>query len=51
MNLNTIELKVLLSSLQSLSSKEENKLNNEYCSVPSLYNKIFSEIEKMESCK
>lgn len=51
MNFNTSELKVLLSSLQSLSNRDEIKLTNQYCSVSSLYNKIFTEVEKVESFK
>jgi hypothetical protein len=47
--LNVHEIGVILSALQLLDLREENKIAREYGSVPALYNKLYSLYEQMDS--
>ena len=47
-NLNVHEIGVILSALQELNLREENRIAREYGSVPALYNKLYSVWEKMD---
>jgi hypothetical protein len=47
--LNVHELGVILSALQELNLREENRIAREYGSVPALYNKLYSIWEQMDS--
>ena len=46
--LNVHEIGVILSALQELNLREENRIAREYGSVPALYNKLYSVWEKMD---
>ena len=48
-NLNVHEIGVILSALQELNLREENRIAREYGSVPALYNKLYSLWEQMDS--
>jgi hypothetical protein len=48
-NLNVHEIGVILSALQELNLREENRIAREYGSVPALYNKLYSVWEQMDS--
>lgn len=48
-NLNVHEIGVILSALQELNLREENRIAREYGSVPALYNKLYSIFEQMDS--
>ena len=48
-NLNVHEMGVILSAIQELSLREENRIAREYGSVPALYNKLYSIFEQMDS--
>ena len=48
-NLNVHELGVILSALQELNLREENRIAREYGSVPALYNKLYSHWEQMDT--
>ena len=47
--LNVHEIGVILSALQELNLREENRIAREYGSVPALYNKLYSLFERMDS--
>ena len=47
-NLNVHEIGVILSALQELNLREENRIAREYGSVPALYNKLYSYWERMD---
>ena len=47
--LNVHEIGVILSALQELNLREENRIAREYGSVPALYNKLYSVWEQMDS--
>jgi hypothetical protein len=47
--LNVHEIGVILSALQELNLREENRIAREYGSVPALYNKLYSYWEQMDS--
>ena len=47
-NLNVHEIGVILSALQELNLREENRIAREYGSVPALYNKLYSVFERMD---
>ena len=47
-NLNVHEIGVILSALQELNLREENRIAREYGSVPALYNKLYSVWEQMD---
>jgi hypothetical protein len=47
--LNVHEICVILSALQELNLREENRIAREYGSVPALYNKLYSVWERMDS--
>lgn len=48
-NLNVHEIGVILSALQELNLREENRIAREYGSVPALYNKLYSLWEQMDT--
>jgi hypothetical protein len=48
-NLNVHEIGVILSALQELNLREENRIAREYGSVPALYNKLYSVFERMDT--
>lgn len=48
-NLNVHEIGILLSALQLIDLREEHLISREYGSVPSLYNKLYSVWEQMDS--
>ena len=48
-NLNVHEMGVILSAIQELSLREENRIAREYGSVPALYNKLYTLWEQMDS--
>ena len=48
MNLNSSEFNILLSALQLVELNEENQIAREHGSVPTLYNKLFSELENIK---
>ena len=48
-NLNVHEIGVILSALQELNLREENRIAREYGSVPALYNKLYTVFEQMDS--
>ena len=45
MNLNSNEINILLSALQLVELNEEHRIAKEHGSVPTLYNKLFTELE------
>ena len=47
--LNVHEIGVILSALQELNLREENRIAREYGSVPALYNKLYTLWEQMDS--
>ena len=47
--LNVHEIGVILSALQELNLREENRIARDYGSVPALYNKLYSIFERMDS--
>ena len=47
--LNVHEIGVILSALQELNLREENRIAREYGSVPALYNKLYSVFERMDT--
>jgi hypothetical protein len=47
--LNVQEIGVILSALQLLDIREENRIAREYGSVPALYNKLYTVFEQMDS--
>jgi len=47
-NLNVHEIGVILSALQELNLREENRIAREYGSVPALYNKLYTLWEQMD---
>ena len=48
-NLNVHEIGVILSALQELNLREENRIAREYGSVPALYNKLYTVFEQMDT--
>jgi hypothetical protein len=48
-NLNVHEIGVILSALQELNIREENRIAREYGSASALYNKIYNIWEKMDT--
>ena len=50
-SLNENELQILLSALNSLDKRNENTLTNQYGSVSSLYNKLFTKQEHLNYVK
>lgn len=48
-NLNVHEIGVILSALQELNLREENRIAREYGSVSALYNKLHSVWEQMDT--
>ena len=48
-NLNVHEIGVILSALQELNLREENRIAREYGSVPALYNKLYTLWEQMDT--
>ena len=47
--LNVHEIGVILSALQELNLREENRIAREFGSVPALYNKLYSLWERMDT--
>jgi hypothetical protein len=47
--LNVHEIGVILSALQELNLREENRIAREYGSVPALYNKLYTIFERMDT--
>ena len=47
--LNVHEIGVILSALQELNLREENRIAREFGSVPALYNKLYSLWEQMDT--
>ena len=47
--LNVHEMGIILSALQELNLREENRISREYGSMPALYNKLYSVWERMDS--
>ena len=47
--LNVHEMGVILSALQELNLREENRIAREYGSVPALYNKLYTLWERMDT--
>ncbi len=47
--LNVHEIGVILSALQELNLREENRIAREYGSVPALYNKLYTVFEQMDT--
>jgi len=47
-NLNVHEIGVILSALQELNLREENRIARDYGSVPALYNKLYSVFEQLD---
>ncbi len=45
MNLNSSEINILLSALQLVELSEEHQIAKEHGSVPTLYNKLYTELE------
>jgi len=45
MKLNSSEINILLSALQLMELSEENQIAKEHGSVPTLYNKLYTELE------
>ena len=45
MNLNSNEIGILLSALQLVELNEEHRIAKEHGSVPTLYNKLYTELE------
>lgn len=48
MNLSHDELSILIYGLNAINSYEEKRLSQQYGSVSALYNKLFSELEKLD---
>ena len=48
MNLNSNEIGILLSALQLVELSEEHRIAKEYGSVPTLYNKLHTELESIK---
>jgi hypothetical protein len=48
-NLNVHEIGVILSALQELNLREENRIAREYGSAAALYNKLYSLWERMDT--
>jgi hypothetical protein len=48
-NLNVHEIGVILSALQELNLREENRIAREFGSVSALYNKLYSVWERMDT--
>lgn len=48
-NLNVHEMGVILSALQELNLREENRIAREYGSVPALYAKLYDLWEQMDT--
>ena len=46
--LNVHEIGVILSALQELNLREENRIARDYGSVPALYNKLYSVFEQLD---
>jgi hypothetical protein len=46
--LNVHEIGVILSALQELNLREENRIAREFGSVPALYNKLYTVFERMD---
>jgi hypothetical protein len=47
--LNVQEIGIILSALQLLEIREENRIAREYGSVPALYNKLYTVFEQMDT--
>jgi len=47
--LNVHEIGVILSALQELNLREENRIARDYGSVPALYNKLYTIFEQMDT--
>jgi hypothetical protein len=47
--LNVHEIGVILSALQELNLREENRIAREFGSVPALYNKLYTVWEQMDT--
>lgn len=45
MNLNSSEINILLSALQLVELNQEHQIAKEHGSVPTLYNKLYTELE------
>jgi hypothetical protein len=50
-NMNVHEIGILLSALQTLSVSDEKVIAKDYGSAPSLYNKLYSIYEQMDTSK
>ncbi len=48
-NLNVHEIGIILSALQNLENIDEIHIARDYGSVPALYNKLYSVMERMDS--
>ena len=48
MNLNSNEIGILLSALQLVELNEEHRIAKEHGSVPTLYNKLYTELESIK---
>ena len=48
MNLNSNEIGILLSALQLVELSEEHRIAKEHGSVPTLYNKLHTELESIK---
>jgi len=47
MNLNSSEINILLSALQLVELNQEHQIAKEHGSVPTLYNKLYTELERI----
>lgn len=47
-SLNVHEMGIILSALQELNLREENRIAREFGSVPALYNKLYTVFERMD---
>jgi hypothetical protein len=48
-NLNVHEIGIILSALQNVEIREEKLIAHDYGSVPALYNKLYSVMERMDT--
>jgi hypothetical protein len=48
MNLNSNEIGILLSALQLVELSEEHRIAKEHGSVPTLYNKLYTELQSIK---
>jgi len=48
-NLNVHEMGVILSALQNLENADEHRIAREYGSVPALYDKLYSKMDRSQT--